>query len=348
MSLCVCLLDEGHPKLVSVGCSKHWGASIAHWLTVWLRVSFSTLNHHWEVVIQPNSLEDSILVHVNSKELLFVRFGRSEELLNSAGPLSKGGQGRHEVAISNQSLLDVIGVSAVLKNGGDLSSLSVWKFVGTSPPIIELLSISTKLLATLVGTTMNRHLRGWELLVRENWRSNVVQLNVEIMDLIWIVTQEVFLLISGSDVLRIHTLILAVLSEEVANNGREGDPNDQDLEHEPEVEVWGSRHAFVSLRLKIDELHEGEYNALENSKATDHVACEDLCLEPTNVDQGHHDVEGVQGDVEIHHHPDTTTVRDVVLQDPVGAVDEPSGKEQRGDIEHVPESLVGVTELDKY
>lgn len=85
------------------------------------------------------------------------------------------------------------------------------------------------------------------------------------MNLLWVVAQEVLLLISisGCDNIPRLWLILTVLPEEMANDNSKCNPDHEDLEHQPKVNFGGCSHAFVSLRLKINELHEEENTHLE-------------------------------------------------------------------------------------
>lgn len=46
---------------------------------------------------------------MNSKKLFLVGLGGREDLLDSTGPLSKGSESGHKVAVTDLTLLDVIG-----------------------------------------------------------------------------------------------------------------------------------------------------------------------------------------------------------------------------------------------
>lgn len=105
------------------------------------------------------------------------------------------------------------------------------------------------------------------------------------MHLIWVISKEIFLKISWFNICGIRVL-LAVLSEKVTDNNAKCNPDNQDLEHEPEVNVSSSLHAFVSLSLEINELHEHEDTKLKQGISTYHIAVEQLSLLPTKVYEG--------------------------------------------------------------
>ena len=166
------------------------------------------------------------------------------------------------------------------------------------------------------------------------------------MDFLWVVSKEIWFFASRGYILRVW-VVLAVLSEEMAHDDSWCDPDNEDLEHKPEIEVWCSCHAFIFLSLEINELHEHENSKLENREPTNQIAIEQLCLKPTNINQCDKDIHGVKYNIAPQHQPDSTTIRNIPIENIVGAIYKANRKEQCGHIEDIPEWLIGISEFDE-
>jgi hypothetical protein len=228
---------------------------------------------------------------MNSEKLFLVGLGRGEEFFDSTGPLRKGCKSSQQIAVTHRTLLQIVWTHALLENFWNLSSLGLWELMCSFPSSEKLLAAAEFVLA-FPGSSIDGLLISGEGVVGKNSSGDVVQLDANIVHCCRVVAQEIFLIVSGA--LLATWLLLAILSEEMAHNDGEGNPDDQDLEHQPEVQSLLTIDAVDSHGLKIDKLHENKDTELEQKNSTQKIARENLCLKTTQVDQSHQDIDGVQ------------------------------------------------------
>jgi hypothetical protein len=157
------LLGKGHPELISVGCCKDGLSLFAKLLTICFSHPIDMCVEGWEEVIKENSLEDTVLVQINTKNLFFVSSCVGKDFLDPMRPLSQGGKRGDEVAITKHALFDVVGHDSV---GEDLRRIvfSIWEITSSGPLAAETIDILH--FGRVSARAENGLHYGWEFMVR--------------------------------------------------------------------------------------------------------------------------------------------------------------------------------------
>jgi|TARA_B110000305_G_C19295971_1_gene566641 hypothetical protein len=86
MCFSIRLLSDCNPKLITISCSKDGFTGPSELFTISFSYGLYVLIEYREVVINPDSLENTIFVEVNTKYLGLVSFLGDKDPLDAFGP----------------------------------------------------------------------------------------------------------------------------------------------------------------------------------------------------------------------------------------------------------------------